>query len=1464
MDLLQVCGFFGFICFTATANTTHSPEAPDPSYLLLVPRSLRPGVATTLSVSLLTRSSSVNVSALIRHKDLIISSNSTIVSGGSTQLLTLPPIPESESSYWSTYTLEVKGHRGGEEVFSNSSQLHFNPKGSSTFLQTDRSSYLPGQVVKIRAVSVLPDGKPLQRPLNITINDPRGNLLRQWLDVEGVLGVVSTEFQLSENPPLGQWCIVATINRVSSEKCFHVLYYDLPKFEVVTNAPSVILRGGTLRGSVTAKYVYGKPVQGHMNITFIHKFNRFQDAYTDEGKEIDGEADFLYEVPDYSYRPRSKRRSEMFYPRYMEDSLEIIVNVTEHLTGLTYSSSTNVSLAQYRYESSFQDHPKILRPSLMLPVTLKISTYNDEPLSREDQRKTVKVSVMQRKQNPWNWMFFEKLDMRRPRLEEEEKMGLEEMEFPVPADGLIPLNIQIKNDTETLTIDAYFEDSRSTLQLYSSYKSPSHSYLQIKTPEPPQVGSPLELHIDSNFPMSEVHYIVMSRGQVVSAGKSSRVVVLFPESTWAPVACIIVYCVHPSGEIVNNVMNLPITQTLQNQVSLSWSESKREPNEEVTLKVKVAEKQSLVGILVVDKASKLLGSNDITMKTVLNEMKDYGVTTANNRYGEMTMGDPYSVFKTCDLVVLTDATLNTRNPKRPVFREEMFNVMEVDKYDDSNMDHGVKPRERWNFPETWIWMDTNTGDSDSADITLTAPDSITTWEATAFVMSENLGLGIVNMPAKLTVFQDFFLSLNVPSYIIRGEELLLEVVLFNYLSQDLEVRVMVAESDTFEFVFPDNGELPMPNVRKVSVGSQRGASVLIPIRPLVLGEISVSVKALSAAASDFVTKTVLVKAEGLEQSFSSSMLLEVSPSQPSASREISFSFPADVVEGSERATVTVGGDILGPSISGLGSLIKLPSGCGEQNMINFAPNIFVLQYLSAVGRADPETTTRATDFMKKGYEGELSYQRDDGSFSAFGDGDSSGSTWLSAFVLRCFLQARPFISIDPHVLRRAAVWLRAQQGEDGRYLEPGRVIHSGLQGGLDGPVSLTAYVLIALLEDSDIRAEYSGQVSSALEFLETRLALGVSSNYSLSLLCYALALSNSSTAETALSQLIGRAEMRDGVPMWSSSDAGVSSSWQPLSTDIEMLSYVLLTQHKLGLIADGIKIMKWLGTQRNHLGGYGTTQDTVVALQALSTFAAGRSHDIDLVVTVETDDSTPGVSFNVNQENNLLHQSQEIETMEILNLQVSAEGQGLALIQLNVFYNIRSEGAARRRGRRNAEDHEAFHLNVELLDPEMNSAQLLICSSLSESLGVNSTGMVLLEVGLLSGFALKQNGLQTDDLIKKVETQPGKVILYLDSMTAEEKCFTIPLVLEYKVGKVQEASVVIYSYYEPRQRTVRTYRSEWRGNMSTCTLCGEDCDQCRPQGTDDGSIFSSGGHNLLMSSSYPALLLLLFITVFIV
>lgn len=60
------------------------------------------------------------------------------------------------------------------------------------------------------------------------------------------------------------------------------------------------------------------------------------------------------------------------------------------------------------------------------------------------------------------------------------------------------------------------------------------------------------------------------------------------------------------------------------------------------------------------------------------------------------------------------------------------------------------------------------------------------------------------------------------------------------------------------------------------------------------------------------------------------------------------------------------GDILGPSISGLDSLIQMPYGCGEQNMINFAPNVYVLKYLIATDQANQAITEKAKAYMLKG------------------------------------------------------------------------------------------------------------------------------------------------------------------------------------------------------------------------------------------------------------------------------------------------------------------------------------------------------------------------------------------------------------------------------------------------------------------------------------------------------------------
>lgn len=49
------------------------------------------------------------------------------------------------------------------------------------------------------------------------------------------------------------------------------------------------------------------------------------------------------------------------------------------------------------------------------------------------------------------------------------------------------------------------------------------------------------------------------------------------------------------------------------------------------------------------------------------------------------------------------------------------------------------------------------------------------------------------------------------------------------------------------------------NAQKLTIGSHVSASALFPIRPLVLGEMEISVDAVSAEASDSLVQRIMVK-----------------------------------------------------------------------------------------------------------------------------------------------------------------------------------------------------------------------------------------------------------------------------------------------------------------------------------------------------------------------------------------------------------------------------------------------------------------------------------------------------------------------------------------------------------------------------------------------------------------------------
>ncbi|KAM9341256.1 CD109 antigen [Symphorus nematophorus] len=1020
-----------------------------------------------------------------------------------------------------------------------------------------------------------------------------------------------------------------------------------------------------------------------------------------------------------------------------DNRLHVAACVTDNSTGFKVNKTVEVHLMKNTYQLAFLDFPDALKPSLHFSSKLTISRHDRKPLSSADLMHSAVIEVTQR----ISVMNAEPTTLT----------------IPVPEDGNVHIKFKLQDQVVVLFIRARFQSSEETLSVYNNYSSPSDSYIQISPANtlPAQIGLPLQLDVESTFQVTMLHFVVSSRGQVLAAGtKTSSSFSLTPTVSWSPEACVRVYCILSDGEVTSDTVHIPINQ--HNNVSLNWSSNKAQPGEQVSLTVTALEPMSHVAIVV----------------------------TATN--GDALQDDHDSTVELeCNIRMLTNARLNkkqlTDGPKN------VTALMEA-KY----WRHWVHPT------ESLLWLDTNVGDDKTwTSGEITVPDGVTSLRAVAMVMSDSLGLRFTPVPQNLSVSKDFSMSLDVPSHLIRGEEIVLEVNIINHLEHDIEVIVLLAQSEAFEFVLADRGDVSVVNAQKLTLGSHVSASALFPIRPVALGVMEISVDAISAEASDSLVWKVLVKPEGVEQSFSETLFLELPPVKHNSSRSVFFSFPPDVVPGSLRAHVALVGDILALSIKNLDSLIQKPLGCGEQNMIHFAPSIYVLQYLDTSNQDNEEIRSRALGYMIEGYQRQLPYQRDDGSFSAFGASDPSGSTWLTAFVVRCFIQAQPYMQVDRSVLTRGMTWLLKHQGPQGEFSEVGRLIHTEMQGGLDdGPVALTAYVLMALLED-DTYVDVHGNVSLALRYLEDKVSSGGVSNYSLCLVAYALALANSPGAGTVLAELMRRADERDGVMMWSSSAGMESHDWQPCSAQIEMASYVLLALFRRGSFVEGIELMKWLSKQRNHLGGYGTTQDTVIALQALAYYAAfSGANAIDLSLNISAPSSSFVSLFRINSTTYRIYQSQEINADKDVNLNIYMEGRGFAIFQMNIFYNLDSKAFSQKL--QLTSDKEAFSLKVDVTEERDHSHMLLsMCTRLKDNHVIAHTGMAILDVGMLSGFSLSPGAATPTDLIRKVEVLPEKVILYLDSITKSEVCIRLPIFRDYKVAHVQDAVVQVYDYYEP-------------------------------------------------------------------
>lgn len=411
-------------------------------------------------------------------------------------------------------------------------------------------------------------------------------------------------------------------------------------------------------------------------------------------------------------------------------------------------------------------------------------------------------------------------------------------------------------------------------------------------------------------------------------------------------------------------------------------------------------------------------------------------------------------------------------------------------------------------------------------------------------------------------------------------------------------------------------------------------------------------------------------------------------------------------------------------------------------MLNFVPNIVALDYLTAVNKLTPETESKAKKFMETGYQRELTYKHADGSYSAFGKSDRSGSTWLTAFVAKSFNQAAKYIMVDEQNIKDALDFLAKVQDKNGSFPEVGHISHKSMQGGSSGGVALTAYTLITFLENKKLAENYKKVIDKALDNIAENMEN--LDNYSLAIATYALQVAEHMLKDSTLVELDAKATTNGGKKHWSKvvpDEAKMSQSHQPRSVDVEMTAYALQAFIQTGREAESVPIMRWLVGERNENGGFTSTQDTVVGLQALAKLAAkltAVNSSVDIKLEYGDQRTT---TLMVNDANSLVLQKHELPSTD-RNFEVTATGNGFCILQIAYKYNINKAG-----------DQPRF-----VLEPTINSdsnkdfLHLTVCTSFVPDEDADRSNMAVMEVTFPSGYTF-----DTDTEKELAETEKVKV-----------------------------------------------------------------------------------------------------------
>ncbi|XP_052901838.1 thioester-containing protein 1 allele S3-like [Anopheles moucheti] len=1243
-----------------------------------------------------------------------------------------------------SYKIAIDGENGFK-LHTAADLMHLsNP--FTGFIQLNKPIYKPGDAVQFRAIVLDGELKPPAGTdtARITVRDPQGNVIRRWATAKLHVGVFEAALQVATVPLVGRYTITVHVGpHAVAYKTFEVQEYALALFDVELRPNGIPLeKDQRLDLTIFAWYYVGKPVKGVATVSLY-----LEDDKLDQRKTVN-----VY----------GKAQVELRFNEYLhvfEDSQDVRVNVTftQDETGKSITKEQRIAVYKHQYRVELEKALPEFRAGEPLDCVLRLLYRDGQPARRIAASVTAEGTVAD-----------------------------SETVYTSDDAGAIKLTLQPDASAQLIDITVKIDGELLFFETISR-RDAGKAFLKLELASEVKLGKSLDLTVTCNEEMAFFLYYVVTKGKIVSSGFIQPNAVtpytlrIASTDDMMPRSKIFV------ATVVKNVVLYDVLeadfQDLLNNFDLKIDKTKVRPGEELQLNMN-GRGGAYVALAAYDKSLLQYGTtHDIVWSDVLEIFSEFYTKRTN----DFDFFHSMALFaRTMEHIRFEGASENLLRDGWIISRTGVAN--KLDSF-------------RTNFVESWLWKTTQLGAEGSATMQEIVPDTTTAWLLTGFSVHPVYGLGIIKQPLELATVQKFYIVPHLPYSIKRGEMVELQFIIFSNFPQKHEASITLYNVDNqTEFVGQPADDTS--HTKSVLVSSGTGVVVSFPVKARKLGEMTVRVKASIDPATDTIESVVRVIPDSLvKREMVSRFFCHNTYHNQSFTINLDFDLKAD--PGHKKIDFILTPNILTSVMDNLESLLSVPTGCGEQNMMRLVPIVQVLDYTTSIGSADKRLTEKATGLLKAGYQNQMRFRQPDGSFGLWEK--SGGAVFLTAFVGKTLATAAKHIAeIEPDMVMKTYDWLAARQHATGRFDEVGPIFHKDMQGGLRQGIALTSFVLISFLEHPNAATKHAAAIAKGIKYVTGALD-NIEDSYDLAIATYALMLQGHTARDRFLEKLIGMSSVQQN---------GTERYWQRSANGIETTAYALLSFVQAEKYVDGTSIMRWLVKQRYTPGSFPRTQDTFVGLKALTKLAekispARNDYSVQLV------HSGRQKEFRVNsQDIGKLQHAEGVD--DSLQLQINVAGIGFGLLQVAYEYSV---------DLRNLEN--SFKLTLkQSLSNAGKRLELEVCSSFIPKLSDGRSNMALVEVNFPSGYTTERERIIDTtryNPIQKIEIRFGgtSVVVYYNNMGTERNCFKVTAFRRTKVTLKRPAYVLVHDYYDPKLSAITMYQVD---DHDVCDVCdGQDC-----------------------------------------